>query len=456
LKEMDAILLPAQPQPASIILSTSQLVHVQIAVREHGGPLSGLTQKDFQLFDNGKEQEIGAFTAPAPKEAAPAQTVIFLDRYGADTGDEMSARQAIAGVLRSLPEGEPIAICVLDNDFRVISEATDSPAKRTKALIDLWPVQNNSAIDHPMTQLKVLEVIAGQLENLPGRKNLVWIARDFIRAGETQDSQFNADVLRTLHSLNAANVAIFPIEMQHGAGPLNGSMRLGPKSAVPTVTDWQFGPDFQEWARQTAGDTAFHMDLQTALQRIFEDSRKSYTLSFYPATLDGSYHEIKVKVARRGADVLSRQGYLAGPAPQTGSFAPGKNALGIGWITFSATRAGDRQSIPAAGNPFDDSDRLFFSTEIYARSLAEKANSVIALVYRVVDRNTGVQQYTSGEAGLKEYIRPGSPVIPFVTRIRSESLTPGAYRLEVTVHDTAAPEYVVRTADFEIADKPHD
>jgi hypothetical protein len=212
------------------------------------------------------------------------------------------------------------------------------------------------------------------------------------------------------------------------------------------------------------------MDLTTALQRIFEDSRTNYTLSFDPAALDGTYHELKVKVARRGVDVFSRQGYLAGAEPQTGSSLPGSKALNIGWITFSATRASDRkaqedrqvltagpsQSIPAAGNPFDDSDGLFFSTEIYARSLAEKANSVIALAYRVVDRNTGVQKYSSGEAGLKEYIRPGSPVIPFVTRIRSESLKPGSYRLEVTVHDTAAPEYVVRTADFEIADEHHD
>ncbi|HVV44897.1 MAG TPA: VWA domain-containing protein, partial [Bryobacteraceae bacterium] len=461
---------PAEPEPAAIIHSTTHLVQVQVSVRDREGPLAGLTRKDFQLFDNGQKQEIGTFTAAASKDVAPVPTLIFFDRYGAGIWDDLAARQAIADVLRELPADEPIAVCALDSEFHVVSEATDTPAKRAKALTDLWPVQSNSAIDHPMTQLKVLEVIAGQMEKLPGRKNLLWIAQDFIRAGEIQDAELNAHVVRTLHSLNAANVAIFPIEMQRTISPVNRSTRAAPRFAIPAATEWQFGPDFQEWARQTAGYAAFHMDLRTALQRIFEDARTGYTLGFYPTALDGAYHELKVIVARHGAVVLSRQGYLSGAALSTGNLAPRKDPLNVSGITLGTTKdtdqrsqserqvltSGNRQFIPAAGNRFDGSDHLFFYTEIYARSLTLHANSVIALVYRVIDKDTGAQKYTTGEAGLREFIRPGSPVIPFSTRMRSESLKPGSYRLEVTVHDTAAPEYVVRTADFEIADRRHD
>jgi hypothetical protein len=78
------------------------------------------------------------------------------------------------------------------------------------------------------------------------------------------------------------------------------------------------------------------------------------------------------------------------------------------------------------------------------------------MAYRIIDRNTGIEKYASGEAGLKEYIHPGSPVIPFAKRIPSDLLKPGSYRLEMTVHDSAASEDVVRTADFEIADEHHD
>lgn len=449
LKEMGAV--PPPMRPAAIMHSTTHLVQVQVAVRDHNGPVSGLTQNDFELFDNGKEQEIGVFTAVASKDAAPAQTMIFLDRFGADTADEISARQSIADILRNLPPGEPVSVCVLDNDFRTISEPTDSPATRTKALTDLWPVQSNSTIDHPMTQLKVLDVIAAQLGSLPGRKNLVWIAQDFIRTGNTQDTEFNADVLHTLHSLNAANVAIFPVVMKHVVSPLNESLSIAPKPAIPTGTDWQFGPDFEEWAQQTAGDPGSNMDLRTALARIFENSRATYTLSFNPTALDGTYHDLKVKVTRRGVDVLSRQGYLAGMEAQTGNPAPRRKALTIGWITFSTSSGGDAQ--PVDDTRFNDSSPLFFSTEIYDRSLSEKTNSAIALTYRVVDRNTGFEKFVSGEAALNEHIHPGSPMIPFATRLRIESLQPGSYRLEVTVRESNAREYVVRTADFEIADE---
>ncbi len=450
LKEMGAV--PPPIRPPAIRRSTTNLVQVQVAVRDHSGPVSGLTQKDFQLFDNGKEQGIDAFTAITTKDAVRVPTTIFLDRYGADALEDLSTRQAVADVLRSLPADEPVSVCVLDDDFRVLSEATDLPAKRTKALIDLWPVQNNSAIDHPMTQLKVLDVIAARLGDLPGRKNLVWIARDFIRAGDTQDTQFNADVLHTLRALNAANVAIFPVAMKHAVTQLNDPVRAALKSNAPALTDWQFGPDFEEWTRQTAGYAAARMDLQNALRQIFEDSRASYTLEFYPATLDGIYHELKVKVARRGLDVLSRQGYLANAELQAESPVPGRKALSIGWINFSTAPVGDPQTKQAEDTRFDNSSPLFFSTEIYDRSL-EKTNSMIAVAYRVMDRNTGLEKYTSGEAGLKDFIHPGSPVIPFATQLRSESLKPGSYRLEVTVRDSAAPEYVVRTADFEIADE---
>src|SRR6185437_12793949 len=153
---------------------------------------------------------------------------------------------------------------------------------------------------------------------------------------------------------------------------------------------------------------------------------------------------------RRGADILSRQGYMAGAAPRTESPVPDRRALSIGWITFS-TAPSDNQ--PAPDTRFDNSSPLFFSTEIYDRNLARKEGTAIALAYRVMDRNTGIEKYASGEAGLKESIRPGSPVIPFAARLRSESLKPGSYRLEVTVHDTSAPAYVVRTADFEIAEE---
>jgi VWFA-related protein len=459
LKDLGALPLPErpslEPEPAAIIRSTTHLVQVQVVVRDRRGPIAGLTQQDFQLFDDGEEREIGAFTAAAAKDVAPPVTMILIDRYPGPAGSDIIARHSVARVLDALPAGQPVAICTLDTDFHIISDASDSPQKRAKAVRDLWPVPGYPYSDHEPAQLQVLEALADQLGKLPGRKNLLWIGSEFPNAIESENPLRREHIVRVLHSLNVANVALFPIAMEGIVAPPHYASSTNPLDAFQSALrglparpkDWNSGADLQEWAHETNGYAAFHMDLETALQRIFEDSHASYTLGFYPSALDGTYHSLKVKVAHRGADVLSRQGYLASIPPEMESPASRGKALNMSGITFSTAPARNRT---------DDPGRLFFHTEIYARSLAEKADSVIALVYRIVDKNTGVRKYMSGEAGLTEYMRRGSPVIPFATRIRNELLKPGSYRLEVTVHDTAAPDYVVRTADFEIADKHHD
>ena len=44
-----------------------------------------------------------------------------------------------------------------------------------------------------------------------------------------------------------------------------------------------------------------------------EDDDVIYTIGFYPTEqkMDGSYHSLSVKVARKGVEVHHRQGYLA-------------------------------------------------------------------------------------------------------------------------------------------------
>jgi hypothetical protein len=49
------------------------------------------------------------------------------------------------------------------------------------------------------------------------------------------------------------------------------------------------------------------------MKTVMEDDDVLYTLGFYPSEqkLDGSYHSLSIKVARKGVNVHHRQGYLA-------------------------------------------------------------------------------------------------------------------------------------------------
>jgi hypothetical protein len=56
-------------------------------------------------------------------------------------------------------------------------------------------------------------------------------------------------------------------------------------------------------------------DISGAIGQAMHDSRVTYTLGYYPAGVkwDGSFHELKVKVAAPGAQVRARIGYYPFP-----------------------------------------------------------------------------------------------------------------------------------------------
>jgi hypothetical protein len=65
------------------------------------------------------------------------------------------------------------------------------------------------------------------------------------------------------------------------------------------------------------GGKAFYNtnDIRGAIRTAIDDSELTYTLGFYPETdrLDGTYHDLKVSVNRRGLDLRYRKGYVALP-----------------------------------------------------------------------------------------------------------------------------------------------
>jgi VWFA-related protein len=108
---------------------------------------------------------------------------------------------------------------------------------------------------------------------------------------------------------------------------------------------------------------------------------------------------------------------------------------------------------PTGINQFRAGEPGFFYIEVYEPLLAEmKAGATPPLVgvrTRVLDRATGTQKEDSGIRTAVSFMRAGNPVVPIVSPLPVQSLTAGAYELEVTVmRQTGEP--VVRTADFDI------
>jgi len=391
----------AQTASDGTIQVTTRLVQISVVVRDKNGPVAGLTQENFTVLDNGKPQRIDVFSATdsrnrkqasigpispgfasntinAAGEVPNTATVILFDmmnssndgtsqtdalgrqtnnvpKLGAATNDltalndQKDAIKQLVSYLRTIREGDRVALFVLGYQLHVVQDFTGDPntlvraAERIKALdqagievtsmaqlaslLEPPPVSNMdgsvssvgtpgfadsitmfSAITRATATADAFEAIARHMSGLPGRKNLVWMSAGFpfkpvvaqrkigVQAQATVETpdDFSSQLNRASKALNDANVALYPVDYQG----LNG--------AYPEV--------MMRLATATGGNVTYHTnDLKDAVTTAIADGDVSYTLGFYSADKreDGKLHDLKVKVNQQDVDLHYRSGYYS-------------------------------------------------------------------------------------------------------------------------------------------------
>jgi len=397
----------AQLPSDGTIQVTTRLVEISVVVRDKNGPVTGLTKENFTILDNGKAQRIDVFSATdsrnrkqtsvgtipagfasntinAAGEVPNSATVILFDmlnssndgtsetdalgrqtnnvpRLGAASNDltaindQKDAIKQLVGYLRTIREGDRVALFVLGYELHVIQDFTGDPntlvraAQRIRALdqagievssmaqlaalLEPPPVPNEdgsvtsvgtpgfadsittlSAITRATATADAFEAIARHMSGLPGRKNLVWMSAGFpfkpivavrkvgvqAQAPVETPNDFSSQLNRASKALNDANVAIYPVDYQ------------GLSGAYPEV--------MMRLASATGGNVTYHTnDLKEAVTTAIADGDVSYTLGFYSSDKrdDGKLHDLKVKVDHKDVDLHYRTGYY----PAAGSLS---------------------------------------------------------------------------------------------------------------------------------------
>jgi VWFA-related protein len=205
-------------------------------------------------------------------------------------------------------------------------------------------VANQSTRERVRTTVAALIAISSHLGTRKGRKNLVWVSSSFpislgydkfdLNWANDTGEDFAADVQKAVRALASADIAVYPVDAR---GLLGSNMSanedtLDARVGDPTDTDAKLPSravpqtlDTMRALAERTGGKAFYgtNDISGAVRRAMNDARATYTLGYYPADTtkwDGSFHEVKVKVAAPGAEVHVRSGYFALPsAPEPSS-----------------------------------------------------------------------------------------------------------------------------------------
>jgi VWFA-related protein len=107
------------------------------------------------------------------------------------------------------------------------------------------------------------------------------------------------------------------------------------------------------------------------------------------------------------------------------------------------------QFSPAAANRFKTTDHVALYTEVYEPHAVDKTPPIVGVQLRVLDRKTQAVKQDSGLFSISKEIRAGNPVIAVGMKVPIETLTPGAYTVEVKAVD-ALNHAKTRVQDFDL------
>lgn len=338
-----ALVLPAaaQQQPALQERIDVNVVLLDAIVTDaQGNQILGLTKDDFVVKENGVEQPIDSvdyFTnrrlLDAREENAPFKVeqvreeryfIFFFDKP-TDPGvlsDQLNlARNAARDFVRKeLKEGDRVAVVGHDVRLKVYSDFTADRKQLERALVDATrfgrgltkPAENaptasilrnvdaRAMMNQTGTVYQALDVLADAVRPIRARKNLILFSpgvvelNEDVRGGMIFSRSRHLDP--ALESLNAANVTVYPLQLQRDV-------------AIDPV----FHQRLEEFASSTGGQYfRFNTSFVPALDRIENVNAGYYLLAYRARRNAGEQGFQKVDVSIRNQPqlrVTSRSGY---------------------------------------------------------------------------------------------------------------------------------------------------
>ena len=241
-------------QSNSVIKTESRVVLVDAVVTDKKGHyITDLTQGDFKVYEDNKEQTVTSFSSEAdPKVQAAGQKhymILFFDSTTMEMGDQMQARSAAAKfidsnagpdrlmavvnfggslVIRQNFTSNPklLQAAVTGTNTPNIDARTDASQPVVMAMAGAPSLSNAEADFGARSMLLAIRSLAKNLRGVPGRKMLILFTSGFPLSTENM-----TELTATIDACNKANVAIYPLDVRglsSGLSPAGSAKILAP------------------------------------------------------------------------------------------------------------------------------------------------------------------------------------------------------------------------------------
>jgi VWFA-related protein len=331
-------------QQNTVIQTETRVVLVDtIVTGKSGAYVNDLTESDFHVFQDNKEQAIKSFSLEtATKAAEPRSLVLFFDKTSMEPRDQILARQSASRFIDA--EAGPnrrVAVVSYDGSIRVAQTFTDNAGRLKDALPapesnvsteeratsgrqTVAPVNSAAAELGARNMIRALRDLGSSLGVLPGRKIVILFS-----GAVASSSDRRSDLREAIEACNRSGVAIYPADVRSVAVqtdqgstpalPADRHPRRGPPQAHGDADDLGPAQDSGTGSQQIIfglanGTGGFVIknsnDLLAGLQSIAAEQDEYYVLTFTPPeSKEGSCHTLRVKVDRKGTTVRARSNY---------------------------------------------------------------------------------------------------------------------------------------------------
>jgi len=249
------------------------------ATDKEGNLVTDLARDDLRVYEGDKEQRVVDFYA----EDRPITLAILIDTSGSMQGKIEEVHNAAGAFVDTLREQDKALIIDFDDRVFLIQDLTADKDALKEAITSTEPIGGTALYD-------ALHAAYRKIGQIDGRKAIVLLSD-----GEDTSSLFGFK--RILEEAQTNNTMIF-------------SIGLGIEGAAPRR-------DILKEFSETTGGRFFHVKkvgkLVGAYERIAEELRKQYYLTYSTTNdeWDGHWIKIRVQSERPGVKIRARRGYFA-------------------------------------------------------------------------------------------------------------------------------------------------
>jgi Ca-activated chloride channel family protein len=284
---LDAQQQPQPPQPGATFKSGTQVVSLFVTVADATRRLvSGLTQDDFEIFDNEKPQPIIFFQ----NDVQPITVVVMLDTSGSMTLTLDLLRQAAEQFLIRLLPDDKGRVGAFNDKIQFSSRFTND---RDQLVTDVKNLDYGNG-----TRLwDALGASLDELKEVEGRR-VILVFTD----GDDTSSRIGQGTV--IERARAQEVMIYAIglESHYIGGPGGQMVHTKPDGGLRKIAD-ETGGGYFELKKSS--------ELASTFTKVAQELHSQYVIGFAPTQLDNRVHKLVVKMKQPGMTARARRSYLA-------------------------------------------------------------------------------------------------------------------------------------------------